>query len=52
MNRNFKRPFYDLAISQPRQSCQFPFVLVLDEKPIVYRSARPESSRNARERTK
>ena len=36
------------AISQPRQSCQFLFLL--DENPLSYRSAWPESSREASER--
>src|SRR5262249_38998780 len=46
MDRVFKRPF----ISQDWESCQFPFVLVLDEKSTVCRSARPESSREVRKR--
>jgi len=36
------------AIAQDRESCQFPFVP--DEKPLSYRSARPESGREGRER--
>jgi hypothetical protein len=36
------------AITQERASCQFPFVL--DEKPILDRSARPESGREASEK--
>jgi hypothetical protein len=36
------------AIAQDRESCQFPFVL--DEKPLLYRSGRPESDRESRER--
>src|SRR5262245_585740 len=36
------------AIAQDRQISQFPFVL--DENPLLYRSARPESDREARER--
>src|SRR5262245_53519248 len=40
--------FYDLAISQPRQSCQFLFRLM--KNPLLYQSAWPESSREASER--
>ena len=36
------------AISQPRQSCQFLFCLM--KNPLLYRSAWPESSREASER--
>ena len=36
------------AIAQDRESCQFSFVL--DENPLLYRSARPESDREVRER--
>src|SRR5262245_51838617 len=36
------------AISQDRESCQFPFLL--DENPLLYRSAWLESSREASER--
>src|SRR5262245_25773203 len=35
MDRIFKRPFLCGAISQDWESCQFPFVLVLDEKATV-----------------
>jgi hypothetical protein len=35
------------AISQPRQSCQFLFCLM--KNPLLYRSAWPESSREASE---
>src|SRR5215475_2661916 len=36
------------AISQPRQSCQFMFCLM--KNPLFYRSAWPQSSREASER--
>ena len=35
------------AISQDRESCQFPFLV--DENPLLYQAARPESGREARE---
>src|SRR5262250_2472471 len=47
MYRKFKPPFFWPAISQPRQSCQFHFCLM--KNPLLYRSAWPESSREASE---
>src|SRR5262252_5983431 len=45
-DRIFKPSFFMAgAIAQDWQSCQFPFVL--DENPLLYRSARPESGREA-----
>ena len=49
MNRIFKPPFSMTgAISQDRERCQFLFCLM--KNPPLYRSARPESGREARER--
>jgi len=49
MDRIFKRPFlWPGAIPQDREGCQFLFCLT--KIPPFYRSAQPESSREARER--
>ena len=48
-DRIFKPPFSMTgAISQDRDRCQFLFCLM--KNPLLYRSARPESGREARER--
>src|SRR5262245_14385375 len=48
MDRIFKRTFLMTgAIAQPRQRCQFLFCLM--KNPLLYRSAWPESSREASE---
>src|SRR5262245_74964 len=48
MYRKFKPPFFWPAIAQDRQSCQSHFCLM--KNPLLYRSAWPESSREASER--
>jgi hypothetical protein len=49
MDRIFKPPFSLIgALSPARQSCQSLFCLT--KKPILYRAARPESSRDVRKR--
>src|SRR5215468_2303702 len=48
MYRKFKPPFFRPAIAQDRQSCQSHFCLM--KNPLLYRSAWPESSREASER--
>src|SRR5262245_22328461 len=48
MYRKFKPPFFWPAIAQDRQSCQSHFCLM--KNPLLYRSARPESDREASER--
>ena len=50
MDRIFKPPVSVTgAISQDRESCQFPSWLM--KTPLLYQAARPESGRDARERS-
>ena len=50
MDSIFKPPFSMTGvISQDRQRCQFLFCLI--KNPLLYRAARPESGREARERS-
>src|SRR5215475_12769485 len=48
MYRKFKPPFFWPAIAEDRESCQSHFCLM--KNPLLYRSAWPESSREASER--